>query len=178
MGSTSFCSIFLHNWFENLKSGGWCTKNDLDLRAIFLHTDLQTQPIHLIPSLERSFVLCVDQKITRTVLEHPEINLLDWCFLFHTKLPILVSSSFSQERCAVFCPVCIWPRVNFGDLGQIFQSDGIFFDFVSRKSSKNRRKNVKTRVKSEKFPPAAVQNQQIILKFSFSTKKMPYLKNK
>ena len=44
--------------------------------------NLQTQPIHLIRFFLQRFVLCDAQKNTRTVLEHPEIDLLEWCFFF------------------------------------------------------------------------------------------------
>ena len=66
----------------NLKCWGGVHFVWLDPRPIFLHMNLQTQPINLILFFLQRFVLCDDQKNTRTVLEHPEINLLEWCFFF------------------------------------------------------------------------------------------------
>ena len=65
---------FGQNHLGFLKFSGLGAKSDPDLRPIFLHTDLQNQPIYLIPSLQRRFVLCDHQKNTRTVPEHLEIN--------------------------------------------------------------------------------------------------------
>ena len=45
------------NRLDFLKFSGLGAKSDPDLRPIFLHTDLQNQPIYLIPSLQRRFVL-------------------------------------------------------------------------------------------------------------------------
>ena len=68
-----------------------------DLRPIFLHMNLQTQPNNLILFFLWRFVLCDAQKNTRTVLEHFERDLLEWCSFFRAKLQDPVCSSFSQE---------------------------------------------------------------------------------
>ena len=62
------------------------------------------------------------QKNTRTMLEHPEIDLLEWCFFFRAKLQDLVSSSFSQESFP-FLLVSFWSFNATGILSKIQVSD-------------------------------------------------------
>ena len=82
-------------------------------RPIFLHMNIQTQPNNLIIFFLWRFVLCDAQKNTRTVLEHSESDLLEWCFFFRAKLQDLLPSSFSQENIVSCCArrlLCAHPK--------------------------------------------------------------------